>query len=270
MYVRYNVIYVFICYVIHSKFFLLLALFIWSTAGLGQVSTAKKEALLILPGFGSKIFGTRALKKYFKQAEIPVFIPKYISRKSIKASKLNLEDYYIQHELNQYDALHVMSYIVGSWTLNEWIKDYGRRNIKTIIYDRSPLQERAPNILLSDLRLVNAIVFGEITKDFVNTPYPVLMDSSISTGMFIETYATNLVRKHQSRAMEQGPLRWDLASLKQPVDDYTYLPLNHDQLYTVPEYFGSEVFYFIKHGEFSSEMKKNQPVENPFIKRKKK
>lgn len=269
MCVRYNVIYVFICYVNYAKIILLLVLFLWGTADFGQVPTDKKEALLILPGFGSKIFGTRALKKYFQQAEMPVYIPKYISRKSIKASERNLENYYIQNELNQFDALHVMSYIVGSWTLNAWIRDYGKRNIKTILYDRSPLQERAPNILLSDLRLVNAIVFGEITQDFVNTPYPVLLDSSISTGMFIETYATNLVRKHQSRAMEQGPLHWNLASLKQPVDDYTYLPLNHDQLYTVPEYFGSEVFYFIKHGEFSSEMKKNKPVENPFIKRKK-
>lgn len=255
---------------IQAKYIFLLAWCLLGTSVFGQVSTQKKEALLILPGFGSKIFGTRILKRYFNQSEMPVYIPKYISRKSIEASELNLEQYYMKQELYQYDELHVMSYIVGSWTLNQWIKDNGKRNIKTIVYDRSPLQERAPNILLSDLRLVNAIVFGEITKDFVNTPYPVLMDSSISLGMFIETYATNLVRKHQSKAMEQGPLRWDLASLKQPVDDYMYLPLNHDQLYTVPEYFGSEVFYFIKHGEFSSEMKKNQPVENPFIKRKKK
>jgi hypothetical protein len=260
----------FICLMIQAKYIFLLAWCLLGTSVFGQVSTQKKEALLILPGFGSKIFGTRILKRYFNQSEMPVYIPKYISRKSIEASELNLEQYYMKQELYQYDELHVMSYIVGSWTLNQWIKDNGKRNIKTIVYDRSPLQERAPNILLSDLRLVNAIVFGEITKDFVNTPYPVLMDSSISLGMFIETYATNLVRKHQSKAMEQGPLRWDLASLKQPVDDYMYLPLNHDQLYTVPEYFGSEVFYFIKHGEFSSEMKKNQPVENPFIKRKKK
>ena len=36
----------------------------------GQDSMAKKHALLILPGFGSRINGTGALKRYFKKAEI--------------------------------------------------------------------------------------------------------------------------------------------------------------------------------------------------------
>ena len=235
----------------------------------GQDSMVKKHALLILPGFGSKIFGTRVLKRYFNQSEMPVYIPKYISRKSIEASKLNLEQYYMKQELYKYDELHVMSYIVGSWTLNQWIIDHGKRNVKTIVYDRSPLQERAPRILLTDLRLVNAIVFGDITTDFVNTPYPVLLDSSISTGIFIETYATNLVRKHRETAMALGPIHWDVASLKQPFTDFTYVPLNHDQMYTKPQDFGQEVFYFISNGHFSEGFKRNVPVENPFIKLKK-
>lgn len=254
---------------IQAKYIFLLALCLLGTSGFGQVSTQKKEALLILPGFGSKIFGTWILKRYFNKSEIPVYIPKYISRKSIEASKLNLEQYYMKQELYQYDELHVMSYIVGSWTLNQWIKDYGKRNIKTIVYDRSPLQERAPTILIKDMKLVNALLFGEITEDFINTPYPVLVDTSINTGIFIETYATNVVRKHRETAMALGPIHWDAASLKQPFTDFTYVPLNHDQMYTKPQEFGQEVFYFITHGHFSEGFKRNAPVENPYIKLKK-
>ncbi len=112
-------------------------------------------------------------------------------------------------------------------------------------------------------------MFGKITRDFVNTPYPVLNDTTIIKGVFIETYATNVVRKHKETAMEQGPLSWDVTDLKQPVNDFTYLPLNHDQMYTKPQVFGYEVFYFIEHGHFSEAFKRITPVENPFIKLKK-
>jgi hypothetical protein len=236
---------------------------------LSQDSIQKEQALLILPGFGSKILGTRALKQFFKQSDMPFYIPRYISRKSIRLSINSLERYYQNKGLGEYKQLHVLSYIVGSWTLNQWIADYGKRNIKTIIYDRSPFQERAPLILLKDMSLVNALVFGKITRDFVNTPYPVLNDTSIVKGVFIETYATNVVRKHKETAMEQGPLSWDVVNLKQPVNDFTYLPLNHDQMYTKPQAFGNEVFYFIEHGHFSQAFKHNTPVQNPFIKLKK-
>ena len=235
----------------------------------GQDTILKKRALLILPGFGSRINGTGALKRYFKHAEMPVYVASYISRKSIKKSTENLEDYYQTHELSQYDELHVMAYIIGSWTLNPWIIQHGKRNIKTIIYDRSPLQERAPTILIEDLKLVNALLFGEITKDFIQTPYPSLVDTSISMGIFIETYATNVVRKHRETALALGPLRWDVESLQQRYDDYAYIPLNHDQMYTKPQVFGNEVFYFIEHGHFSEAFKRNAPVQNPFIKLKK-
>jgi hypothetical protein len=236
---------------------------------LSQDSLKTDQALLILPGFGSKIFGTRALKQFFRQSDMPVYIPRYISRKSIRLSMKSLERYYQKQGLGEYKQLHVLSYIIGSWTLNQWIADHGKRNIKTIIYDRSPLQERAPLILLKDMALVNALVFGKITRDFVNTPYPVLNDSTIIKGVFIETYATNVVRKHKETAMEQGPLSWDVMNLKQPVNDFTYLPLNHDQMYTKPQVFGNEVFYFIEHGHFSEAFKRNTPVQNPFIKLKK-
>ena len=235
----------------------------------GQDSIPKKKALLILPGFGSRINGTGALKRYFKNSEMPVYVASYISRKSIKKSTENLEQYYQTHELSQYDELHVMAYIVGSWTLNPWIIQHGKRNIKTIIYDRSPLQERAPTILIKDLKLVNAILFGEITKDFIKTPYSSLADTSIHMGIFIETYATNVVRRHLKTALALGPLHWDVESFQQRYDDFAYIPLNHDQMYTKPQEFGQEVFYFITQGHFSEGFKRNAPVQNPFIKLKK-
>ena len=36
-----------------------------------------------------------------------------------------------------------MCYIIGGYVLNRYIELYGKKNIKKIIYDRSPTQERA-------------------------------------------------------------------------------------------------------------------------------
>lgn len=234
-----------------------------------KVDAQRKEALLVLPGFGSRINGLGALKRYYRKAEMPVFVARYISRNSIQKSVKNFNRYYQKHHLAEYKDLHVMAYIIGSWTLNQWIIEHGKGNIKSILYDRSPLQERAPTILMKDLRMVNFLLFGKITQDLIDTPYPVVEDSSIIKGIFIETYATNVVRKHQKTALSLGPINWNPAALQQPYTDVTYIPMNHDQMYTMPQSFGSEVFYFIRNGHFSPSMKKNEPVENPFIKLKK-
>lgn len=261
--------YDFICLMITRTGCLLIVLFFCFPIILGQSLTHKKEALLILPGFGSRVNGIGALNRYYKKADMPVYIAHYISRKSIEKSVVNFNKYYKKHHLADYQELHVMAYIIGSWTLNQWIIEHGKGNIKTILYDRSPLQERAPTILMRDMRLINFLLFGKITHDLIVTPYPVVKDSSIVKGIFIETFATNVVRKHQKTALSLGPINWSPEALLQPYTDVTYIPLNHDQMYTMPQSFGAEVFNFIRNGHFSPSIKKNIPVENPFIKLKK-
>jgi len=231
--------------------------------------TKPSEALLIVSGFGAKINGLGTLRRYFKDAEMPVYVPKYLTRKSIASSKERLHKYMEKHKLKEYESLHVLSFIVGSWTMNQWIIQHGKGNIKTIIYDRSPLQERAPSILLSEMKAINALLFGKITRDFNDTPYAKIEDEQIAIGMMVEVYATNVIRKHQSSTLAMGPLRWDLAQFNQAVRDWVYLPLNHDQMYTQPEKYAQEIFTFIRTGHFSEAMHQVRPVDNPFIKLRK-
>ena len=102
----------------------------------------EKEAIVILVGFGSKIQGTKKIADYFFNKGYDVFIPDYISRKSIEGCVENLEKFIVKNHIKQYQSLHVFSYIIGSWTLNNWIQKNPDHKISTIIYDRSPLQER--------------------------------------------------------------------------------------------------------------------------------
>ncbi|MFM7683988.1 MAG: hypothetical protein ACKO7P_14785, partial [Bacteroidota bacterium] len=81
-------------------------------------SKAQREAILILPGFGSKVFGTKKIAKFFQYKGFDVYIPKYISRKSVEQSVVNVDEFILKHGLKEYKKLHVFSYIFGTWTIN--------------------------------------------------------------------------------------------------------------------------------------------------------
>jgi hypothetical protein len=231
---------------------------------------AQKEAILILPGFGSKVFGTKKIRNFFKKQGYDLYVPNYISRKSVAKSVTNLDEFIQQKELLKYQKLHVFAYIFGSWTINQWIAQHGRHNIQTLVYDRSPLQERIPAILVSESPILAKILFGPVMNDFCKTSYFPVQDSSIYKGIFIETYATKLVKKHQKSVMNSGLLRWDVASLNQTNLDFCYIPLNHDEMYWDLPVFGSEVIHFIQFHSFSATAKNNSIPTDPFIKFQKK
>ena len=154
---------------------------------------AHKEAIVILTGFGSKYHSLHELKKQFGVYNYDVFVPRYISRQSIDQTISNFANFWKKEKLDNYDSVHVLAYIVGSWTINSWIADNGPANIATIVYDRSTLQERAPYVLVKDMKLVNFLLFGPVMQDLIDTPYPALAYPAIEKGILLETYATNTV-----------------------------------------------------------------------------
>lgn len=235
-----------------------------------SISKAEREAILILPGFGSKVFGTKKIAKFFKNKGYDVYIPKYISRKSVEQSVENVDQFVFKHGLKEYKKLHVFSYIFGTWTINLWIKEHGKCNISTMVFDRSPLQERAPEALIKDSPILAKVLFGDVMSDFCNTVYIPINDTAILKGIFIETYATRLINKHKKTALKNGSVTFDVQALNQSYTDFCYIPLNHDEMYQQLDVFGNEVLNFIKDGSFSTKIKQNSFLENPFVKFEKK
>lgn len=257
----------------HLKTYLTILLLSWlgrqvyaGTKELEQISDTNKEALVILTGFGSKYHSLKAIKKEFGAYPYDVFVPRYISRKSIAATVQNLDEFWKKENLDRYEKVHVLGYIVGSWTINTWINAGGPRNIATIIYDRSTLQERAPTILVKEMKLVNWILFGPVMQDLIDTPYPALHIPQINKGILLETYATKTVRQHKATAEALGPYCWDISCFGQSYTDYRYVPLHHDQMYTHPEVFHEAIIYFIANKHFGPHFEQVRPVENFYIK----
>jgi hypothetical protein len=226
----------------------------------------QREALLILPGFGSMYHSLKEQRKAFSNKGYDLFIPDYIAKGSIEQCAANVEEFIQKHHLDKYKKLYVFSYIIGSWTLNALIEKYSLRNIAGIIYDRSPLQERAPAILVKKHPVLSKIVFGKLIKELAQTPYKGIPNGPVLIGEFIESKATKLVRKNRKEAEAMGPVNWSPSALQQDYDDFAYLWQDHDQMYTRFDVTAPEVLLFFKTGKFSPGIARVPLARNPFEK----
>jgi hypothetical protein len=229
-----------------------------------DVARSQKEALLIIPGFGSRSQGVDDIADYFKNKGYDVFIPSYISRDSLNECVDNLDVFIKEQKLGEYKKVHVFSYIIGSWTINRWIAKNPENNIATIIYDRSTLQERAPYAITKDLPFIVKLLEGKIVAEFATIPYEPIPNDSTNIGLILESRATKLIRKHRQTAMELGPLDWTVEGRKQDCDDYFYTLNNHDEMYHDFDVIGKQIFGFIKNGKFSADAKRTKPETDPF------
>lgn len=230
---------------------------------------AEKEAILIVTGFGTFKFGTGPQEKYFteKGKDYDVFIPEYIGRRSIKQCVTSLEEFIQKNKIGEYKKVHVFSYIIGSWVLNEYIKAHPVNNIASIVYDRSPLQERAPYVVVEDNVLFIKIAVGRLIRDLAKTPYPPIDKKNIKVGIIIESQATKLVRDHKKTTLSLGELKWSVDSLKQSYDDFTYTRLDHDEMYKRFDVIGEDIFSFFKEGKFTEAALRKPYTWDPFEKR---
>ena len=221
-----------------------------------SIPISEKEAILILPGFGSKIHGVKHIKNFFSHKGYDLFIPHYIGRDSLQQCVITLNNFLESHHLLKYKKIHVLSYIAGSWVINLWIQQHPTNNIASIIYDRSPLQERAPYVLVKDKPKLIKFLAGNIMKQFSQTPYPTINNDEKKLGIIIENKSTKLIRKHKKTTLSLGPINFNKDSLHQSCDDYFYACINHDEMYYKFETIGDEIVLFFKSGSFSANAQK--------------
>jgi len=221
-----------------------------------SIPLSNKEAILILPGFNSKKHGVKDIRDYFSHKGYDVYIPHYLGRDSLQQCVNTVNDFMNEHHLSQYKKLHVFSYIAGTWILNLWLQQHPKNNIASIVYDRSPMQERVPFALVEDNPFIFKLALGNILKEFAKTPYPVIQNDSKHLGIIIENKPTKLFLKHKKSALKSGTISFNLDSLHQNCDDYFYDCINHDEMYYQFKIIGPEILYFFKNGTFSKEARK--------------
>lgn len=228
--------------------------------------TSPSEALLVLPGFG---YGRgaedtlRALAPTLAAEGLDLYVPSYISRRGLDTSRDHLRDFIRKHRLERYDRLHVFAFIAGGWTFNPLAESPGLSNLATVVYDRSPLQERAARIATDDLRFLTWIRYGTPVFDLARTPYPPLAASRVRVALLVETRPTTFVSKRAAAARKYGPFQFDCDSFGQPHDDCAFVAMNHDQMYQRFSDVLPEVVTFIRTGRFSSAAVRQPPAVDP-------
>lgn len=233
-----------------------------------HIPRSQKEALIVLPGFGAQMQGVKDIAEYFSHKGYDFFMPDYIDNDSIDRCVANFDAFYKKNKLSEYRKVHVFTFIIGSWALNRWMVENDSSNIATVIYDRSPLQERVPYALEKDFPLLIRLVpNGDVIREFAHTPYEPVVNDEKNIGIILESTASKLVRKHKKTILSLGEPDWSIASRKQDCDDYFYTTNNHDDMYHDFSVTGTEILYFIKNGKFSTSVPRTKPDVDPYAKK---
>lgn len=226
-------------------------------------STQKGDALLVLPGFGYGPGGQDALRSLaplVASEGVDLYAPTYLARSGLADSRTKLQRFIRNNRLDHYERLHVFAFIAGAWTLNPLVEQRQLPNLASVIYDRSPFQERAPAIAAATVRLLTWVRYGSTVFDLARTPYVPLTVPGAKVALMVESTPTSFIRRHEKRAREYGPFRFDCDSFRQQFDDCLYLPMNHDELYVRFAEVWPEWLSFIRTGRFSGAANRTPPA----------
>ena len=191
---------------------------------------------------------------------VELFVPSYISRSGLYKSAVQLNRFIGQHRLDQYERLHVFAFIAGAWTFNPLAGIRPLPNLATVIYDRSPYQERAPRIAAEKLRLFAWLRYGSPVFDVAKTPYPPLASPDVNVALLVETRPTSFIRQHEKAARSYGPFRFECDAFMQRYEDCLYVDMSHDEVYVRFGEIWPELLTFMRTGRFTSAANRTQPA----------
>jgi hypothetical protein len=221
------------------------------------------DALLVLTGFGYGRAGKKAMRSLapsIAAAGIDLYVPAYVTRSGLAASRAELERFIRERGLDRYDRLHAFAFIAGAWTLNPLLDRVELPNLTSVVYDRSPFQERAPKIAAAKLRVPAWLLYGSILFEVAKTPYPPLNAAHVRVGLIVESTPTPFIRRFKKAARAYGPFQFECDALGQRHDDCAYVPLNHDEMYTRFAHVWPELLSFIRTGRFTDTANRTPPA----------
>jgi hypothetical protein len=232
------------------------------------VSPAKpvSDALVVLPGFGYDRGGERAfnaLAASMAAEGFDLYLPTYVSRAGLEESRERLQQFFRERHLSRYERVHVFAFIAGGWTFNPLGEAGSLPNLTTIVYDRSPYQERAPRVALEKIRLLTWVRYGDVVFDLARTSYVALTVPGVKVGLVVETSPTSFIKKHASTARSYGAYEFECGAFRQPYEDCLYVAMNHDELYARFGEVWPEVRSFIRTGRFSASANRTPPAPGP-------
>ncbi len=211
----------------------------------------EKEAVVFLVGLRNPTGGFEIMRSYFSAiAGYDFFVPDYISRSSVAGCRDLAEAFLRDHELRRYRRVHVLASILGGYCLNAILADAPWPNLASVVYLRSPLQERVPAIVSRERPLFVRFFFGTVVRDLASKPYPEMPPGAFKRGLLIESKPTPYVASHPKEVLAGGAIDWSMDPYPGGWRDAAYLNAHHDEIYTDPGLLWTPFVSFITRGEF--------------------
>jgi hypothetical protein len=224
------------------------------------------DAVLILPGFGYSRDGEKTLRSLAAAMAgegLDLYAPAFVSRGGLVESRTKLQRFIRDHHLGQYQRLHVFAFLAGAWTFNPLVEAETLPNLATVIYDRSPFQERAPRIAAEKLHFLTWLRYGSTVFDVARTPYVPLGLSDVKVALLVETKPTSFIKHYEKTARGYGAFHFECDAFTQRYDDCIYVSMRHDEIYNRFAEVWPEMLAFIRTGRFSQAANRMPPTGDP-------
>ena len=153
----------------------------------------------------------------------------------------------------------MFAFIAGGWTFNP-LAETAALPLATVVYDRSPCQERAAKVAADRLRLLTWLRHGSPVADVARTPYPPLTVPHARVALMVETKPTSFMTRFSRTADSYGPYRFACDAFAERYDDCLYLPMDHGEVYRRFAEIWPELLAFIRTGRFTSTANRTPPA----------
>lgn len=228
---------------------------------------SEKTALIIMNGFGGTKSACKAQLAFWKEQGMDVFIPDVLLRPSLTSSSAAMEVFMAEYNLAEYAEVRSICYIAGAFLLHAYLESHALPNLKSVIYDRSPIQERAPQAVIEAIPVLGTWLKGNVLRDLSEAVWPPPLDSAtIVKGLSIENRATGLMRWLQDEAEALGPFEFDWKAIDGQASDAFHVALDHNMMYTRWDILGGPFLHFFAHGVFPEGLSRLPLTAHPFDK----
>lgn len=241
-------------------------------AGSVRPSTApaapRRDALLVLPGFGYNRGAEKTLRSLapaMAAQGVDLYVADYITRSGLADSRAKLRRFIRDNQLDRYQRVHVFAFIAGAWTFNPVIETHQLPNLASVVYDRSPYQERAPQVASDDLHFLAWLRYGSTIFDVAHTPYPPVKATGVKIGLMVETVPTSFIKQHAKSARSHGPFEFACDAFAQRHDDCMFVPMNHNDLYKRFVELWPDLLAFVRTGRFTAGADRTPPADTELV-----
>ncbi len=214
-----------------------------------------KQALVILVGITADEMKRTSVGRYFERnSDFDVYVPNMPQRFGVRVCSRWLRRYLKNTvHVENYDRVNFLNYVSGGIVFRHELSRRPLANIGRVIYDRGPIQEEVPRVLVRKhtrflLSLFKSQMISDVAGNWIyRLPYPPSMGEQ---GLMIELGATFMAKDLGINEEDIPPEAWDPECMLTGADDVIRMPESHDDVFSSPAFLSLALRFFAS-GKFA-------------------